>query len=759
MELLFFLAFVWFVIYLVRRSGSDNGPGPSAPQQRTPRPEGVARSSQTRSADPPRESEACWVPAGQSVEVAGHRFSSGMVYVGRQMGSLRWRGEPDPALIDPSLRVADGGSRSAGAEMDYWPSYSKVTPSARAGYLKWLQGGRRDPDAYIGYVFLFFYGIERRVLHDAQHSSAAATEVPALVQEVKDLLRVYGSNSSFRGYATRFLDLVEVTQGSFDTARVSPPLRREGWELPIRLQLGLGAMVKAGEPIPPIWALSWLRCHPEMHLRTPAKRCREEFDRLFQIRYRERFGEGMRIPPNKSRLSVSYRPASSSFAGPAEISGHDLPDVTKLSAPVRRFMELADAVQDELDSYSRWVGRNDDRSSPAALALLPAELVGDRMGSEAEALVALIDDRMGGDEVAIVPTSALVAHFPSKDPEKLTKKERCMLADFLSGLGYGIEPDARYGGANLSRVEHAAVFRLGGADAAPGEAFDAACALLHLGAAVAASDDEVTAEEERHLEEHLEQSLDLQAPDRRRLRAHLRWLLTDPPGVRGLKKKMEELPASLRRDLGRFVISVAGADGHVSPDELRMLSKIYPILGLDASLVYSDVHAVAAPGPDREAGPVTVLPADAAADGFAIRKPPQERRETGVGAALTLDPAKVAAIREQTKAATEVLGAIFAGEEEQAEDQDEELAAGGDAASGESIGGLDPQHSALVRQLMDRDEWPRSEFEKMAEEHGLLSAGAIEVINEASFDVCGEPMLEGHDPIEVNSYAVEEMLA
>src|SRR5690606_24013446 len=118
-------------------------------------------------------------------------------------------------------------------EMDYWPSYSKVTPSARAGYLKWLQGGRRDPDAYIGYVFLFFYGIERRVLHDAQHSSAAATEVPALVQEVKDLLRVYGSNSSFRGYATRFLDLVEVTQGSFDTARVSPPLRREGWELPI----------------------------------------------------------------------------------------------------------------------------------------------------------------------------------------------------------------------------------------------------------------------------------------------------------------------------------------------------------------------------------------------------------------------------------------------------------------------------------------------------------------------------------------------
>jgi hypothetical protein len=55
--------------------------------------------------------------------------------------------------------------------MGYWPLYSGIDPASRAAYLHWLTGGRKAPEAYIGYVFLFFYGIERRVLVDAQASN------------------------------------------------------------------------------------------------------------------------------------------------------------------------------------------------------------------------------------------------------------------------------------------------------------------------------------------------------------------------------------------------------------------------------------------------------------------------------------------------------------------------------------------------------------------------------------------------------------
>ena len=40
-----------------------------------------------------------------------------------------------------------------------------------------------------------------------------------------------------------------------------------------------------------------------------------------------------------------------------------------------------------------------------------------------------------------------------------------------------------------------------------------------------------------------------------------------------------------------------------------------------------------------------------------------------------------------------------------------------------------------------------------------MLGGAIEVLNEASFTLIDEPLLEGEDPIEVNVDAMKAMLA
>ena len=46
----------------------------------------------------------------------------------------------------------------------------------------------------------------------------------------------------------------------------------------------------------------------------------------------------------------------------------------------------------------------------------------------------------------------------------------------------------------------------------------------------------------------------------------------------------------------------------------------------------------------------------------------------------------------------------------------------------------------------------------MATDLGLLPDGALEALNEAAFEAVGEPVCEGSDPIDINSYAVKEML-
>lgn len=115
-----------------------------------------------------------------------------MVYVGTNLPTPF--GTNDPCLIDPSKPVAHVGDYTE-RQMGYWPSYSQIAPEARRAYLNWLGGGRKDPEADVGYVFLFFYGLERRVIIDGAKDDSARGEWPEIAAELRRLLAIYGEKS------------------------------------------------------------------------------------------------------------------------------------------------------------------------------------------------------------------------------------------------------------------------------------------------------------------------------------------------------------------------------------------------------------------------------------------------------------------------------------------------------------------------------------------------------------------------------------
>ncbi len=51
------------------------------------------------------------------------------------------------------------------------------------------------------------------------------------------------------------------------------------------------------------------------------------------------------------------------------------------------------------------------------------------------------------------------------------------------------------------------------------------------------------------------------------------------------------------------------------------------------------------------------------------------------------------------------------------------------------------------------------EFESLAAEYRLMPDGAIDVLNEAAYETCGEPVIDGDEDLTVNPYATEAMLA
>jgi len=708
-----------------------------------------AQQLQVRPAPAPVAQSPAWVPPGTTVQIGRFSVSGGMLYVGAVPRHLHGT-EQMPECVDPSLKINYLRPDHVGAEMPYWPAYHSITPAGRSGYLAWLAGGRVVPDAYIGYVFLYFYGLERRVLVDARADPAAREDLRRIYAEVLRLLRIYGSNRSFRSCASEFQDCLELMltgEGANSSLTPPDPGTTTRYAAPVSLRMGLGLFARQGRPIPAEWAHSWALLHPEIFPRTPAARCPEEFRRLFLARYRRVHGDGLVVRPGKRQVSVSYRPASAGISSTHVELG--IPDVLTEIVPTRQLAELVEDCANALEAYSRLVGRRPGAAGTlAAAALLPDELL-DGCAAALEPVREVVDRALSSS--GVVDGEELIALWPARVPGKFGKPDAVGLAQLLERIGVGVEPDVRMGGRVLGPGP-AVVFRAEhDQPTTASHEYAAATILLHLAAVVSAADGEVSEMERTHLLSHLESALHLSPGEKERLAAHLTWLLAGETKLTGLKKRLAALTAAQRDHVADFLTMVAAIDGQISPGEVKTLRKIYTLLELDPELVYGKLHASASSRPAPATEPVAIGGGGIAPPDFAIPRPAAMSAQTGT---LVLDQQVIEARLAESAAVSALLADIFA------DDVAEEPLPTLIRSDVPSVAGLDAAHSAFVRKLAESPLWTRSELEELCAELGIMIDGALDSVNEAALDVADEPLVEDDgDEYRINDYARGELLA
>lgn len=691
------------------------------------------------------DSERCWLPPGKSILVQGQFIPDGMIYVGDSIESAQGYRSVEPALINPKLTLVRRSPDHRGNLLPYWPSYAELAPESRAAYLDWLASGR-GAGAPVGYVFLFFYGIERRILFDAAHSGIAKAEVPALLLEVERLLSLYSENSSFKGYASDFLVAAQCLYTELDPRFIPPPMKRSGWEIPLSSRVALGKIVSSGQPLPPVWALSWLLTHPESRLRTPVERCQREFRSLFRVLYQNAFGDGIRIKENKTRLRATYRPASAGLPQPISLNIGDLPDLAAVKGPHRQLQTIADEATTKLEQYSRWVGRTNDRHSLSALSLLPYEIADITRSAAGQNFREFLENSLQSGENAILSVQSLLKYWPELPPAP-TKSDSENVAKLMERLGYGTEPDPRTERINLARQPTICVFRLDRQKHQQSQNLQGMMALLRLCVAVSAADGSISIQEEQKIAEHMNRSFHLNENDSRRLRAHLKWAIENPPSSADVKKRIAGLNTEQVNLAGQFLLGVAGADGQISPAEIKVLSRVYQLLGLDDRQIHSDLHQLSA----SPSGPVQIIPADRRA-GFGI-----PRYEMDKGEALMLDPEQIKRVMAQTVIVRRALSEVFSGPEEEVPDPARPEAEP-PTENETTIAGLDMPHSRMVQLLAERAVWVRSDLEEMATSLELFAAGAIERINAAAIDQTDGLLIECGDFCDVDGEILRRML-
>ncbi len=672
-----------------------------------------------------------WILPGQSVTIQGVKISSGLFYVAANRSSAQSR--PENCLINSSLPIASAGSASTEG-ISYWPSYSGVTPPVRRAFLEWMASGKGDPSTNIGLVFIYFYGLEYRLFKEGVNSDAGA-----LVTEVERLRKIYGANGSVQNYARAFLNVARVLAA---TPGQSPEISFDGanWQgIPLDVRVHIGSKLAIGEPITAMDALLWAISMPNTWLRKPANRCQDEFKALWSLRYQALYPDGLPVPLITQRISATYAAASGTFEVPVHGDFEDLPDIASDMVCAPKLKELVDLCTNELDPYSRYIGRHPDAIGKLeATLLLPQDL----WGVKIDALKSWLTKLMGYEDIKMVTADQLLAAAdysvtPVTNGNLAPTVNR--LSSALATIDFAIEPD----GSNASAVAletPICVFKAkGGAQGAPESLAERTSRRnridIALLAAATAGPLRVAARAAIAACARVEDGVDRIESVR-----IMAYAMAAQPATAKLSKQLKglaERPIGERQAVARCALAAVGVT-NVPPETVKFMERLYAALKFLADDLYSALHRVQSePASNSGLRPSSSQPT---AEGSTpmLSKPGE----------VTIDPERLARIQEETHAVSSLLSSVFAQEVEAirpAPSASVEAA----TANGSAYPGLDSAHSALVTLLLDQGPLPRAEFDARAKALKLMADGSLEEINEWAFDRFDEPLIEDGDTVMI----------
>jgi uncharacterized tellurite resistance protein B-like protein len=707
---------------------------------------GLAERSKTPRRQEPAEKPPPirWHGIGERVSVKSYLLNDPMVYV-----SIGNPAEDEASCIDVTLDVAKPVWESASA-LGFYPIYGKLTPAQRANYLSWLATGRTETLKDIGYAFLFFYGLERRLIVERQ-------DLSPIVKECVRLLETYTFSSSFDGYLGRFLAFVLARSGLeklkdtwfqavFDNSRLS---RDEDF-----LAVALAWLFRTNASLPVSWAMRIARMDPRSPKSIVFNRLPDEFNALFETRYREEFGDGLTLKVAKRERSIVYRPASPSLLfnpGPGSPLPEPIkiPNVLGIQSQFSPLVAIWSSCIEELKSASRALAKGLSAGTREAFERLPQGLQSRVEHPDKDKWTQLVTEHTGEDGFALVEISKLAAIHGLEERPKLTPTQSRALAQTARYVGFLIEPDSRLTCRPYSWTDMVSLLHYDDEPDHPSDSrFLAASLMLELGIFIAAADGTVDDSEVDQVAKFIESQFLLGPPEVRRLEAVKRVFMLRPPTLSGLGKRLQSaLTHDQRQSVGRFLTGVAAANGIIDRKEISALKSAYRALdiGVDQlnSLLEESRRALEEPV-EVDRGE------ESASRGEAIPPKPRPARPAG----LVLDEHRLGLILAETQVVIETLGKAMLDPTLADEPQASRVLPANDPR----FDALDARFHEMLAQLIGRQVWQRPEFNSLARSCNLMPSGALDAVNDWACELFDDPIVvEQGDRFEIQTHLLETL--
>ena len=630
-----------------------------------------------------------WHQKNENVVVKGIEISGGMIYTSPSTSSL-------PSVISKSLHISKNVAPPYDS-LGYWPSYSRITPEQRYTYLKWLADGRKD-NIDIGYVFIFFYGLEYRYLVEISNNKKLESEIPDIIKEVERLLSIYQHSNSFNGYAGRFLEFVKMSSKLYKNTKIDyfEAFKNSSYPytMPFSASVEIGTLIANKQPIPAEMALLWLKYSFMWNSRTAARRCRREFFDMFVKAYNDIYEDGLRVPLKPGKLELSYHPASHDIPyEDRKIVFDNVADLEKHSAILRKIANLANHISNELDLYSRFIGKNENGCKQEANLYLPIGLRNERFSKQ----IATIKQKHADKNRILF--SDLLSELNLKP--NVSAKSISFIKDLLQDNGLMIVTSKQKDIKPEDMISVIAVDKGANFECKDLEILDITVQTIGFVYAVSSKDKKSTIDADKFVttlrtgksEQNYLKNLMIEATHSDYKLSHIRAMLKNITDG-------EQFIKNIVHGLGTII--------PITPNVIKELEKIGKIVGMEAKEFHSALHQA-------------------------------QNKSTVAKGKKDLDFDKINKLKkESTEISSKLDKEVFS------DDKPAKPVKKTSAKKDKTSLGLNAKQEAFFKDIRKKAEWTMKDISAKAKKHDLMLEGALEAINEKVYD------LTNNTPIEID---------
>ena len=726
---------VGVVVYFVVKSNSNTQQPPQRPSPKVDftvnyKPFGTS---------PTGKENLKWLGPKEKLRVGKYNISSTMTYTSDGAPI-----ESEASCIDIKLKIGAPVSEPKGS-LGYYPQYSNISPDQRANYLTWLASGRRCDIHDIGYVFLFFYGLERRVIVDKSDFSPVILEVLHLIKRYPDSRSFQGYLTGFISYAVALTGIEKLTEQAFTSIFVNGiSVQTED-----SLSIYLAWLNLKNRPLPGVLAYEVARNDSRSSRSVVLKRIPEQHQKLFLQKYTARYGEGIILKVSKKPFSLDYRPASLSLLQRSigrTLPTLSIPHVLGIPSQFKGVVKIWQECINELKKVSTHVGKGLELTSREAYENLPEELRSDYDHPDKAIWDQVVEKYTENHGYAKIPVSELAQLREIPIRKKLTRKQSLDIANAAKLINYALVPDPWSIQRPYNWDEKIALLPSDGViDEESDNYYHAAALMLELGIGMAAADGHLDREEVIHISRMMREQFRLPREYARRLEVFRDILIKTPPSLTGLGKRIRDILAPDRRQfLGHYLVSVAAVDGVIDPAERKALKAVYkamelPVQELEALLEKIEV---------KSSEPAVIQPAQPGTKGETI---PQKKPQ------ITLNMELIKEINKDTAAVAAMIGQAMGEYEEveEGEEPDVTKPITTTVSDNDRFSSLDVRYKTALSELIENTSLSKDHLASIARRHELMPAGMIDAINEWADETLGDYLIEGDGPYTIQKQLLE----